>query len=207
MSFTTMSNLLTNNESASACPGQVKEKDGEMVGVDSLRIMRSHLRRSLLSRVPLEAVQFGKVCMSAEPAASPGQPVQMTFADGSSEECDLLVVADGANSKLRAALLPHEVNRYAGVCMLYVSPHARWMLLRMPVCEQAMSPCSWAQATCTPMHDKGLDPLSVFMGMSGWQATIGESCLTSRCHQILHLSSIFLTTEQPNHAFGSILLL
>ena len=100
----------------------VQDKDGEPVGIDSLRIMRSHLRRTLLSRVPSDLVHFSKVCTSAEPASQPGQPVQMTFADGSTEECDLLVVAEGANSRLRAALLPHEVNRYAGVCMLFVSP-------------------------------------------------------------------------------------
>ncbi|KAK9839942.1 hypothetical protein WJX74_000847 [Apatococcus lobatus] len=96
-----------------------KDKDGNAIDIDSLRIMRSHVRRTLLSRVPSESVEFGKVCISAEPARKPGQPVQMTFADGSTEECDLLVVAEGANSRLRAALLPHEVNRYAGVCMLF----------------------------------------------------------------------------------------
>ncbi len=67
-------------------------------------------------------MEYGKVCVSAEPAAEAGQPVQLTFQDGSTTEADLLVVADGANSKLRRALLPGEVNRYAGVCMLFVSP-------------------------------------------------------------------------------------
>lgn len=47
--------------------------------------------------------------------------MQLSFADGSSAECDLLVVADGANSKLRGSLLPDETNRYAGITMLYVS--------------------------------------------------------------------------------------
>ena len=82
--------------------------------------MRSRLRQVLLARVPPENVQYGKACVFAVPAAEAGQPVQLAFADGSGAECDLLVVADGTNSKLRAALLPHEANRYAGVCMLFV---------------------------------------------------------------------------------------
>ena len=75
----------------------------------------------MLARVPSEHLHYGKVCLSAVPAAVAGQPVQLAFADGSGAKCDLLVVADGTNSKLRAALLPHETNRYAGVCMLFVS--------------------------------------------------------------------------------------
>jgi 2-polyprenyl-6-methoxyphenol hydroxylase-like FAD-dependent oxidoreductase len=87
-----------------------------------LRIMRTRLRQTLLSRVQPEYLQYGKICTSAVPAAEAGQPVQLSFADGTKSECDLLVVADGANSKLRTALLPHEFNRYAGICMLFVRP-------------------------------------------------------------------------------------
>jgi len=56
-----------------------------------------------------------------------GQPVQLSFADGTTSECDLLVVADGANSKLRNALLPQETIRYAGVCMLFVRTLLWWI--------------------------------------------------------------------------------
>ena len=83
--------------------------------------MRSHLRRVLLSRVPQDVVQYGKIVVSAQPPVRPGEPVRIELADGSIEECDLLIVADGAYSKIRAQLLPHEVPRYAGVCMLLVS--------------------------------------------------------------------------------------
>ena len=41
---------------------------------------------ALLSRVPSEAVQCGTVCVAAEPAGKPGDPVQMRFADGSTGE-------------------------------------------------------------------------------------------------------------------------
>ena len=100
---------------------QMEAKDGGPPAFDAMRIMRSYVRKALLSRVPSEAIQFGKVCVAAEPAGKQGDPVQMRFADGSTSECDLLVIADGANSKLRAALLPHEVNHYTGVCMVMVS--------------------------------------------------------------------------------------
>lgn len=85
-----------------------------------LRIMRARLQQTLLGKVPPQDIQFGKICTSAVPASQEGQPVKLTFADGSSAEHDLLVVADGANSKLRAAMLPQEQPNYAGVCMLFV---------------------------------------------------------------------------------------
>lgn len=87
-----------------------------------LRIMRTRLRQTLLSKVPAEWIQFGKTCISAEPPLKEGQPVKLQFSDGSDAECDLLVAADGANSKLRNYLLPEEKTRYAGVTMLFVSP-------------------------------------------------------------------------------------
>ncbi len=103
-------------------PPWLEHCDMQAKQMDALRIMRSYVRKVLLSRVPPDAVQFGRSCVSATPASKPGEPVQITLADGSTEECDLLVVADGANGKLRTALLPHETNQYAGVCMLFVSP-------------------------------------------------------------------------------------
>lgn len=104
--------------------------------------MRSYVRKALLSRVPSEAVQFGKVCIAAEPAGKPGDLVQMTFADGSTSECDLLVIADGANSKLRAALLPLEVNHYTGVCMVMVSSFWNLCAWRAVITASEMLPCA-----------------------------------------------------------------
>ena len=40
--------------------------------------------------------------------------------DGEERVCDILAVADGANSKLRAALHPQETLRYCGVVMVTV---------------------------------------------------------------------------------------
>ncbi|KAK9864789.1 hypothetical protein WJX84_005645 [Apatococcus fuscideae] len=96
-----------------------RDKKGNIMTQETLRIMRTHVRKALLARIPPEYMRYGKICTSAEPAAKPGDPVQIIFADGSTDECDLLVVADGASSKLRAALLPQEVNRYAGISMMF----------------------------------------------------------------------------------------
>lgn len=99
----------------------MQDKTGEVTTQTTMRIMRAHLRRALLDRVPSGCVEYGKICQSAVPAARPGERVQLSFADGSKAEVDLLVVADGANSKLRTALLPNERGQYAGFCLLYVS--------------------------------------------------------------------------------------
>lgn len=40
--------------------------------------------------------------------------VRVTLSDESTVECDFLVAADGANSKVRAALRPNETLQYAG---------------------------------------------------------------------------------------------
>ena len=106
-----------------------------------LRIMRTRLRQTLLSKVPTDWLQFGKTCMSVEPPLQTGQPVKLQFSDGSSAECDLLVVADGANSKLRNHLIPREKIRYAGVTMLFVS-RSQYQTL-----EKSFANCFWDYLT------------------------------------------------------------
>ncbi|KAK9837382.1 hypothetical protein WJX84_006687 [Apatococcus fuscideae] len=97
---------------------QVARAPGEDPRAQELmRISRSQLRQTLLYRVT-SGIHWGKVCTSAVPAAKPGGHVQLGFSDGSAVNCDLLVVADGTRSKLRACLLPRETNSYAGICML-----------------------------------------------------------------------------------------
>lgn len=83
--------------------------------------MRTRLRQTLLSRVPEDWVHFGRTCISAEPPTNPGEPIKLQFSDGSQSECDVLVVADGTNSKLRKYLMPEEKPGYTGVTMLFVS--------------------------------------------------------------------------------------
>lgn len=70
----------------------LQDKQGNAMPQETLRIMRTHVRRVLLAQVSEEWMHYGKICTSAEPAARPEDPVQTKFADGSMEECDLLVV-------------------------------------------------------------------------------------------------------------------
>lgn len=118
--LTPISKLRANLHLTASCL-RLQDKQGNLMTQDTLRIMRTHVRRALLARIPEEWMHYGKICTSANLGAKSGDPVQLKFADGSTEECDLLVVADGASSKLRAALLPGEVNRYAGLSMMFVS--------------------------------------------------------------------------------------
>ena len=97
------------------------QDEGGKDALEVLRIMRTRLRQAILSKVPSSSLSFGKVCTSATETADSEQPIKLTFADGTTEECDMLVVADGANSKLRDSLLPHEKPSYTGICMLMVS--------------------------------------------------------------------------------------
>lgn len=100
---------------------QQEDESRATKSVESLRIMRTRLQQTLLSRIPASFLKFGKTCISANPPKSKGKHIELTFQDGSSTKCDILIVADGANSKLRTMLLPNEVNNYAGICMVFVS--------------------------------------------------------------------------------------
>jgi 2-polyprenyl-6-methoxyphenol hydroxylase-like FAD-dependent oxidoreductase len=63
---------------------------------------RTDLRDLLLDALPARTVAWGRAFESA--TALPGGRHRLLFADGSSAECDLLVGADGANSRVRPLL-------------------------------------------------------------------------------------------------------
>ncbi len=117
----------------------LQSEDGQPRKQESMRLSRSRLRQTLLARIPPDQMVYRKTCTSAELPAQGGGPVQLRFADGSTAECDLLIVADGASSKIRTSLLPHETNRYAGVTMLYVSAFDPVQVhLSIPACKIAI---------------------------------------------------------------------
>jgi 2-polyprenyl-6-methoxyphenol hydroxylase-like FAD-dependent oxidoreductase len=83
-----------------------------------IRLVRHVLRDILLTAVPSHTtIYWGKACSKAH--LLPNGRVRITLADASTTECDLLIAADGANSTVRASLLPAQSPAYAGVvcCM------------------------------------------------------------------------------------------
>ncbi|WPG98193.1 Hypothetical protein R9X50_00098000 [Acrodontium crateriforme] len=93
----------------------------EGLPVNRVRIFRRTLRNILLQALPeIATVNWKKGCNSAQNLSS--GKVAVTLDDGSKDECDLLIVADGANSMLRSHLVPEDNLDYAGVvCMMGTS--------------------------------------------------------------------------------------
>ncbi|NRQ33645.1 FAD-dependent monooxygenase [Nonomuraea sp. NN258] len=73
--------------------------------IDSFKsVSRISLREVLLAGLD-DLVHYGKTCTGYEQL--PGGRVRALFADGTHADGDLLVAADGVNSRIRAQLLPH----------------------------------------------------------------------------------------------------
>lgn len=81
-------------------------------GPDHVTIERGVLLELLMSALgPEQVVHTGRTCRRFE---QNGSGVKVWFEDGSTEEGDLLVAADGVHSNIREALLPNAKPRYAG---------------------------------------------------------------------------------------------
>ncbi|KAH8701068.1 hypothetical protein BGW36DRAFT_375518 [Talaromyces proteolyticus] len=89
----------------------------DLAGMRSLcSVSRWKLRKALLSG-SREFVKFGRVFTSYEVDGSKG--VKVSFSDGESIHCDLLVGADGAGSRVRKQLLPDSSRSSTGVTTIY----------------------------------------------------------------------------------------
>ncbi|MBV9827733.1 MAG: FAD-dependent monooxygenase [Alphaproteobacteria bacterium] len=87
---------------------------GERATAPSICIHRADLQRLLHDAVTassLSAVETGRECVGFFDA---GATVVAMFKDGSREEGDLLIGADGIHSVIRKSLFGHEVPRFAG---------------------------------------------------------------------------------------------
>ncbi|TPX15308.1 uncharacterized protein E0L32_004585 [Thyridium curvatum] len=88
----------------------------------SLRIARKDLRKILIdAATEHRAIRWETSCVGAERLEGERIRVQLSAGDGSgtwSEECDLLIAADGASSKIRAALRSKDTLQFAGAIQL-----------------------------------------------------------------------------------------
>ncbi|KPM45183.1 hypothetical protein AK830_g1404 [Neonectria ditissima] len=86
---------------------------------DMCSISRWKLREALLHGAE-EFAEFGKVFSSYEEPADKDKGVKVRFTDGDEIECDILVGADGAGSKVRKQLLPDSTRSASGLTVIYL---------------------------------------------------------------------------------------
>lgn len=85
---------------------------------DMCSISRWRLREALLHGAE-EFVKFGKQFSSYEEVKGEEGGVRVRFGDGDEIECDVLVGADGAGSKVRKQLLPSSSRTASGLTVIY----------------------------------------------------------------------------------------
>jgi 2-polyprenyl-6-methoxyphenol hydroxylase-like FAD-dependent oxidoreductase len=83
----------------------------EKYGVDNFTIHRAVLHKALLEAASSATIVTGKTITGLQ--MGDGQ-LQLSFSDNTKHETDFLLAADGINSRIRNALLPHAKKRYAG---------------------------------------------------------------------------------------------
>lgn len=85
----------------------------------TVRITRGSLKRILVEKAEATktTLNWGLSCTSAE--RLPSGKIQVTISDGTRQDCDLLVAADGANSNMRACFRPNDMKtEYAGATQI-----------------------------------------------------------------------------------------
>ena len=84
---------------------------------ERMRITRNDIRECLIQATEADAqMEWGTACTTA--ATCKDGRVEVGLSDGSTTTCDLLVVGDGAGSKLRDLLRPDDKLQYAGAVMI-----------------------------------------------------------------------------------------
>ncbi|KAI9731324.1 MAG: hypothetical protein M1834_005227 [Cirrosporium novae-zelandiae] len=79
---------------------------------ETTRFYRAHLQQALLEHVPKDIIHLSKKIVGAQ--ASEENGVTIAFEDGTTEQADLLIGADGMNSAVRRAFLPSHKLSWTG---------------------------------------------------------------------------------------------
>ncbi|OKL63619.1 hypothetical protein UA08_01013 [Talaromyces atroroseus] len=86
----------------------------------TMRVTRADLKRILVEKAETTTrttLNWGSACTSAE--RLPSGEIRVTISDGATQDCDLLVAADGANSTMRACFRPNDMKtEYAGASQI-----------------------------------------------------------------------------------------
>lgn len=85
----------------------------------TIRITRANLKRILVQTVEKTntTLHWGLACKSAE--RLPDGKIRVTISDDTTQDCDLLVAADGADSSMRACFRPNDMKTaYAGATQI-----------------------------------------------------------------------------------------
>ena len=84
-----------------------------MVGGEPLPIERHLFQQALLNELSPDCLVLGKPCVAVSEDAAKARVI---FADGSEDEADLIVGADGINSVVRQCIAPAIQPEYTGIC-------------------------------------------------------------------------------------------
>lgn len=93
---------------------KMKQSAPEGLPSASMRVRRIVLRRQLIEAIhPEDKIYWGKTAVGAKKIYN-GR-VEVKLSSGETDECDLLIAADGSKSKLRAAIRPDDILNFTGV--------------------------------------------------------------------------------------------
>ncbi|CAF2782956.1 unnamed protein product [Rotaria sp. Silwood2] len=96
---------------------QILSPPVEGLSQSSMRIARSKLREILIKNVPSSVIINWDCAVNSAHELDNGQ-ILIDLTDGTQEQCDLLIVADGSNSIIRKALRSEHVLNFAGAVII-----------------------------------------------------------------------------------------